>query len=110
VSVDFMDWVASSTERLMRTVRRNICAVLMALSAFASISSPRAEDLSAPNLSIKLDEARPSDTGEAPQSREDDASKVTDLEAMRAAVEQRVTPALSLGVSGWVGEQVIVAH
>ena len=94
----------------MRTVRRNICAVLTALSTLASIGSARADDLSAPNLSIKLDDARPLDTGTAPQSPEDDASMVTDLEATRAAVEHRVTPALSLGISGWVGEQVIVAH
>ena len=94
----------------MRTARRNICAVLMALSTHASIGSARAEDLSAPNLSIKLDDARPLDTGAAPQLPGDDASMVTDLEAARAAVEQRVTPALSFGVSGWVGEQVIVAH
>ena len=94
----------------MRTVRRNICAVLMALSTLASIGSSRAEDLSAPNLSIKLDDAHPWDTRAAPQSLQDDAAKVTDLEAARAAVEHRVTPALSLGVSGWVGEQVIVAH
>jgi hypothetical protein len=95
----------------MRTVRRNICAVLMALSTLASTDSARAEDLSAPNLSIKLDDARPLDTGAAPQSPGlDDASKLTDLEATRAAIEHRVTPALSLGVSGWVGEQVIVAH
>ena len=54
--------------------------------------------------------AHPLDTSAAPQSLQDDAAKVTDLEAARAAVEHRVTPALSLGVSGWVGEQIIVAH
>ena len=42
----------------MRTALWN-SAVLMALSTLASIGSSRAEDLSAPNLSIKLDDRSP---------------------------------------------------
>ena len=33
-----------------------------------------------------------------------------DLEAKRAAMTRRSTPAITLGVTGWVGGQVIVAH
>ena len=100
----------------MRTVRRNICAAVMALIALASISSARAEYLSARelvnggSLSIKPDDVHQMDTGATAQSREDDASKVTDLEATRAAIDRHAAPALSLGVSGWVGEEVIRAH
>jgi hypothetical protein len=32
------------------------------------------------------------------------------LEAKRAAMTRRSSPAITLGVTGWVGGQVIVAH
>jgi hypothetical protein len=98
----------------MRTVRRSICAAVIVFSGFASFSFARAEDPSARellnggSLSIKPDDVRQMNTDA--QSPEGDASTVTDLEATRAAVDRHVAPVLSLSVSGWVAEQVIVAH
>ena len=43
--MELIDWEARSTERPMRTVQ-NICAAAIFLSALASISSSRTEDLS----------------------------------------------------------------
>ena len=74
----------------------------------------KAEDLSIPNLgsSLAIDPkgVRQSDTAEAGQVRGDDASRITDLESTRAALDRRAGPALSLSVTGWVAEQVIHAH
>ena len=72
----------------MRIVRWNICAVLMALSALLSIGSAWAEDLSAPNLSIKLDDARPLDTGAAPQSLEDIPFRTSDKPMVASLINE----------------------
>jgi len=45
----------------------------------------------------------------ADQGASDVQSKIEDLEATKAAVNHGVGPAVSLSVSGWVGEQVIMA-
>jgi len=97
----------------MTTRRWRVCAAVTLLSALA-ITSSRAEDLSIPNLgsSLAIDPkgVRQSDTAEAGQVRGDDASRITDLESTRAALDRRAGPALSLSVTGWVAEQVILAH
>jgi hypothetical protein len=95
----------------MATVRWFTCAAATLLSALAISSSSRAGDLGAPDLvtggslSPNPDDVR--QTGPRPG---DDASKVTDLESTRAAIDRHAGPALSLSVSGWIGEQVIRAH
>ena len=100
----------------MKVGRRTIWAAIIAASGLASISFARAEDLNArdlPNggsLSIKPDDVRQMNTDATAQSQEGDASTVTDLEATRATVNRHVIPAISLTVSGWVAEQVIVAN
>jgi hypothetical protein len=42
----------------------------------------------------------------AEQPGDADADAAGDLEATRAAVERRSGPAISVGVSGWVGGQI----
>jgi len=97
----------------MTTVRWIMAATL--LGAVALTSPLRAEDLSVPSLgnkslAINPSDVRQSDTATTAPSQGDDASKVTDLESTRAALDRHAGPALSLGVSGWVSEQVIHAH
>jgi hypothetical protein len=100
----------------MATRRWLFCAAVALLSALAITSASRAGDLSAPDLvagsslSTAPDGVRQTDAGEAVQAPGDDASKVTDLETRRAAIDRRAGPALSLSVTGWVAEQVIRAH
>jgi hypothetical protein len=43
-------------------------------------------------------------------SAQDETSSIDDLEASRAAVDRTSKPSISLGVSGWVSEQVIRAR
>ena len=96
----------------MTNRRWRVCAAVTLLSAL-TITSARAEDLNVPNLgsglAIDAEDVRQSDT-EAGQVRADDASRITDLESTRAALDRRAGPALSLSVTGWVAEQVIHAH
>jgi hypothetical protein len=95
----------------MRCMRWLIAATL--LSGGAPTSSLRAQDLNVPNLgsgvATDAKDVRQSDT-EVGQVRADDASRITDLESTRAALDRRAGPALSLSVTGWVAEQVIHAH
>jgi hypothetical protein len=95
----------------MATRRWFVCAALTLLATF----SARAADLSVPNLdnkslAIKPDDVRQSDAIAAAQTRDDDTSRINDLESTRAALDRRAGPALSLSVTGWVGEQIISAH
>jgi hypothetical protein len=96
----------------MTTRRWRVCAAVTLLSALA-ITSVRADDLNVPNLgsglAIDAKDVRQSDT-EAGRVRADDASRITDLESTRAALDRRAGPTLSLSVTGWVAEQVIHAH
>lgn len=92
----------------MTTVRWIMAATL--LGAVALTSPLRAEDLSVPILgnnsqALNPNDVRQSDTAEAAQSRGDDASKVTDLESTRAALDRRAGPALSLAsAAGWASK------
>jgi hypothetical protein len=54
-------------------------------------------------------DARKSSAKGAPSAL-DDASSVDDLEASRAAVDRTSKPSVSLGVSGWVSQQVMQAR
>jgi hypothetical protein len=99
----------------MATGRWFVCAALTLLSVLATTFSAGAEDLTvhpidSRSLSINPDDVRQTDAAQTDQSRGDDAARVTDLESTRAALDRRAGPALSLTVSGWVGEQVISAH
>jgi hypothetical protein len=53
-----------------------------------------------------IDDVRQAETSE----RGNDASSAAGLEAKRAAMTRRSSPAITLGVTGWVGGQVIVSH
>jgi len=99
----------------MTTARWFVCGALTLLSLLAATFSARAEDLSVPSLgskslAINPDDVRQSDPAAAAQTRDDDATRTNDLESTRAALDRRAGPALSLSISGWVGEQVISAH
>ena len=81
-------------------------AVLLSLQAVLPITA-KASDLTAPDgrgLSTNTDDFRVPNSAAA-QSTEDDASRLSDLES--SVAHRNGPPALSLGVSGWVGEQVI---
>ena len=98
----------------MTTLRWRVCAVVTLLNALA-ITSSRAEDprvlnLDGKSLAINPDDVRQSDPSAAAKSRDDDASRINDLESTRAALDRRAGRALGLSISGWVGEQVIYAH
>ncbi len=70
--------------------------------------SAKAEDLTAPDersLSVKNTDLRVPNSTAAAQSTENDTSRLSDLESTVA--RRNGPPALSLSVSGWVGEQVI---
>jgi hypothetical protein len=99
----------------MATGRWFVCAAVALLSVIAITFSTRAEDLNVPNLdnksiAINPNDAHQTDAAVAAQSRGDDASRINDLESTRAALDRRAGPALSLSISGWVGEQVIYHH
>ena len=70
----------------------------------------RLNGINGKSLVINPDDVRKSDPAAAAQTRDDDASRINDLESTRAALDRRTGPALSLSISGWVGEQVISAH
>ncbi len=82
-------------------------AALLTFQTVAPLAA-RAGDLTAPdghNLPINTDDIRVPNSAAAAQSTENDASRLSDLEASLA--RRSGPPALSLSVSGWVGEQVI---
>ena len=82
-------------------------AVLLSLQAVLPITA-KAGDLTAPDgrgLSTNTDDFRVPNSAAAAQSTGDDASRLSDLES--SVAHRNGPPALSLGVSGWVGEQVI---
>ena len=93
-----------------------ICITCIAMGVFASISVASVDDLSldtragdrsisaAPD--VRIPQAVKPD---ANQAVNDVRPRVEDLEATKAAVNHGVGPAVSLSVSGWVGEQVIMA-
>ena len=83
-----------------------ITAVLLSLQAVLPITA-KAGDLTAPDgrgLSTNTDDFRVPNSAAAAQSTEDEASRLSDLESL---ARRNGPPALSLSVSGWVGEQVI---
>jgi hypothetical protein len=84
-----------------------ITAVLLSLEVVLPITA-RAGDLTAPDgrgLSTNADDFRVPNSAAAAQSTGDDASRLSDLQS--TVVHRNGPPALSLSVSGWVGEQVI---
>ena len=96
----FVRWVAALT-----------LGVLTASSAMADSLSLDSGAKSA-NPPINLNATIPAAKGTDPaQSAPDVDATVNDLESSRAAIDHRTGPAITLGVSGWVGEQVIgVSH
>ena len=85
-----------------------ITAVLLSLQAGVLPITAKAGDLTAPDdrgLSTNTDDFRVPNSAAAAQSTGDDASRLSDLESTVA--HRNGPPALSLSVSGWVGEQVI---
>jgi hypothetical protein len=88
----------------------------IAWGVLASMPTASADDLSldaqarASRLSAVPDVSIPQNAKPGTdQGASDIQSKVDDLEATKAAVNHGVGPAVSLSVSGWVGEQVIMA-
>ncbi len=83
-----------------------VTAALLTLQTVLPLGAS-AGDLTTPDgrsLSINTDDFRVPNKAAA-QSTEDDASRLSDLESSLA--RRNGPPALSLSVSGWVGEQVI---
>lgn len=69
----------------------------------------RALDTSIPNDSMSAPTA--SDGSPAKSSSADDlSSRIDQLEANRAAVDGKTKSPISLGISGWVSQQVTVTH
>ena len=96
------------------TVRVVVCvAALMAALAIAPPAT--AEDATSQpaangdQLNTNPDEFLPKDTFGAgqPNDADADADAVTDLEATRTDINRRSGPAVSLGVSGWVNQQIM---
>jgi hypothetical protein len=86
----------------------SLAAALLSLQAAMLPISVRAGDLNAPDahtLRINADDFRVPNSAAATQSTQDDASRLSDLESPLA--RRNGPPAVSLSVSGWVGEQVI---
>jgi hypothetical protein len=88
---------------------------LRGADVLATTFSARAAGLSVPNLdnkslAINRDDVRQSDPIGAAQTRDDDTFRINDVESTRAALDRRAGAALSLSITGWVGEQVISAH
>lgn len=88
-----------------------VAAVLLgvlALSSAASAGGPAAQDsTNGGELKINPDDVRQKNASDA-DARDEDAA--ADLESTRAALDRRSGPAVSVGVSGWVGEQVVRTH
>lgn len=57
-------------------------------------------------LNTNPDKFLPKDEFGAGQPKNADADAVTDLEATRTEINRRSGPAVSLGVSGWVSQQI----
>lgn len=92
-----------------RPVDRGVAVMLLGVSAMqaAWAEGPTAGNAAdATGITVNSDDVRQAETSE----RGSDASSAADLEAKRAAMTRRTSPAITLGVTGWVGGQVIVAH
>jgi len=83
----------------------SVAVALFSLQAAVLPVSVRAGDLNAPNLPVNADDFRAPNNAAATQLTEDDASRLSGLESSLA--RRNGPPAVSLSVSGWVGEQVI---
>jgi hypothetical protein len=87
---------------------------LRGADVLATTFSARAADLSVPNLdnkslAIDPDDVRQSDPIGA--AHDDNTFRIYDLESDTGhTFDRRAGPALSLSVTGWVGEQVISAR
>jgi hypothetical protein len=95
----------------MATVRLIVGATVMLLGASATqpawAEGPTAGNAAdATGITVNSDYVRQAETSE----RGSDASSAAGLEAKRAAMTRRLVPRSTLGVTGWVGGQVIVSH
>ena len=92
----------------MRTrLSMSVMAALLSLQAVLPLTA-KAGDLTASDdrgLSTETDDFRVPNSAAAAQSTEADASRLSDLES--SVAHRNGPPALSLSVSGWVGDQVI---
>ncbi len=95
--------------KMMKPTIAALCAAAV-IMALCSGSSARAEDPGLSNASKasgKIDQEIDQAAGiVVDKSPADLDSEVKDLDATRAAIDQRKTPAISLSVSGWVSQQV----
>jgi hypothetical protein len=108
-----LNFVASrKKERFAMATVRLIVGVAVVLLGVSATQAAWAEGPTAGNaadatgITVNSDDVRQAETSE----RGSDASSAADLEAKRAAMTRRSSPAITLGVTGWVGGQVIVAH
>ncbi|WP_197077594.1 hypothetical protein [Hyphomicrobium sp. 99] len=96
----------------MKAATATLC-IAAAVAACLLGAPARAEDMSLPSpsqdtaLSAKLSRDINAAAGIAVEKPSADVeAQIRDLEASRAAVDERKTPAISLSVSGWVSQQV----
>ncbi len=91
----------------MKPVTATLCA---AVAVWCFGTAALAEDTGYPTASrlpSKVDQDINQVAGTlVDKSPADIDSAVKDLDATRAAIDKQKTPAISLGVSGWVGEEV----
>lgn len=94
------------------TVRVMVCVAAL-VAALAIAASAMAEDATShppangDQLNTNPDEFLPKDAFGAAKPNDADADAVTDLEATRTDINRRSGPAVSLGVSGWVNQQIM---
>ena len=94
------------TARVMVCVAALVAALAIAPPAMAedATSHPPA---SGAQINTNPDEFLPKDAFGAAQTNDADADAVADLEATRTDINRRSGPAVSLGVSGWVNQQIM---
>src|SRR5262245_15798195 len=91
----------------MRVIAATLCAALAALGFSASVQADDAAPSSSSKLSSKVEQDINQATSiAADKSSSDLDARVRDLEDTRTAIDKQKAPAVSLSVSGWVGEQV----
>ena len=95
----------------MKTVSATLCIAVAVAVCWSGLAA-RAEDLSLPTsphypgVSVKLGRDINSAAGNAASKPSGDVeAQIRDLEASRAAVEQRKTPPISLSVSGSIRQE-----
>jgi len=93
------------------SVRVIVCMAALLVATLAIEPSAMADEPTSPEngavLKTDPDEFLPEDLSAAEQFPDVDTDAASDLEATRTAIERRSGPAISVGVSGWVGGQII---